>query len=103
MVAARQLFTEPPVQWLTASPLWEPYNAIGQRPLVRRPEILRFTSDTFMEDFIAVATTTPERLGEWHVTRETWRKPAPTPPLRRQANTPSAAAVLDGATEDPAL
>jgi hypothetical protein len=103
MVAARQLFTEPPVQWLAASPLWEPYNAIGQRPLVRRPEILRFASDTFMEDFIAVATTTPERLGEWHATRETWRKPAPTPPLRRQASTPPAAAVLDGATEDPTL
>lgn len=103
MVAARQLLSEPAVQWLAATPLWEPLNAINQRQQVRRPEILRFASDAFMEDFVSVATQTPERLGEWHATRETWRKPAPTPPLRRLIDTPSAAAVLDGATEDPSL
>lgn len=103
MVIARQRLNEPAVQWLAASPLWEPYNTIGQRQQVRRPEILRFASDTFMEDFITVATGAPERLGEWRATRETWRKPAPTPPLRQQADLPSAAEVLEGKTEDSTL
>lgn len=104
MVAAHYLLTEPTPQWLTAAPLWEPYAAIDQRQHARRPALLRFASDTFMDDFITVVTTSPERLGEWTVTPETWRKPAPTPPLERQTNgLAQAAAVLSGAAADPEL
>ncbi len=81
MVIAPSLVREHPIQWLTASPLWGPLESEPDRQSFRQPAILRFTTDTFMEDFLAIATTTPERLGEWHVQRETWRKPAPIPSL----------------------
>ncbi|HMR64197.1 MAG TPA: hypothetical protein PKE64_09325 [Anaerolineae bacterium] len=106
MVTASRLLTEPTPQWLTAAPLWEPYAAIEQRHRVRQPALLRFTADTFMDDFITVVTTSPARLGEWSVTPETWRRPAPVPSLPNQTNglgQPSAAAVLSGATADPEL
>src|SRR5947208_12619486 len=43
---------EPQVQWTTASPLW---NTLPQDPVQRQqrmqcPAVLRFASDTFMED-----------------------------------------------------
>jgi len=79
-----------PVDWVTASPLWQPYLNQDQAQQegrefpfeairFRQPAILRFTSDTFMDDFLKVATTTPERLHLWRVQKETWRIPAPTP------------------------
>lgn len=76
-----------PVDWVTASPLWQPYlsqnqdqpEALELHIEFRQPALLRFTSDSFMEDFLTVATTTPERLHLWRVQKETWRIPAPTP------------------------
>ena len=40
-----------------------------------------------MEDFLKVAMTNPERLEEWRVQRETWRIPAPNPPVVLLSNT----------------
>jgi hypothetical protein len=86
VVAVQRVFREHPVQWLTAAPLWqrlEPSEEriAEQRIAFRQPAILRFTTDTFMEDFLTVVTTAPHRLREWQVQRETWRKPAPLPPV----------------------
>lgn len=78
MVAARRLLAEPPVRWLTAPPLWTETQQSDDPVATQRPALLRFDSDTFMEDFITVAQTMPERLGEWRVRKETWRLPAPT-------------------------
>ncbi|MEX1020441.1 MAG: hypothetical protein WDZ49_12330 [Litorilinea sp.] len=109
MVMARQLLGEPTVQWLTAAPLWQPYHALAEQSLVeqtkvRQPALLRFATDTFMDDFLGLLANAPERLGEWYAIRETWRKPAPNPALPTRAqNAPQAAAVLRGATEDPKL
>lgn len=69
-----------PVQWRTASPLWAIADPLDNASLLR-PALLRFTTDRFMEDFLAIATQAPQRLGEWQVQPETWRRPAPTPPL----------------------
>ncbi|MFQ6027670.1 MAG: hypothetical protein ACE5Q6_09280, partial [Dehalococcoidia bacterium] len=79
MVSAEILFKEPPVQWLTAAPLWPRLEEGGWA--FRSPAILRFASDNFMEEFLTVAATAPHRLGEWRVQRESWRKPLPTPPV----------------------
>ncbi|MEO0536686.1 MAG: hypothetical protein AAF215_22760 [Cyanobacteria bacterium P01_A01_bin.123] len=69
-----------PVQWRTAAPLWRFAEPTDNATLLR-PALLRFTSDNFMDDFLTVATQAPERLGEWQVQPETWRQPAPIPPL----------------------
>ncbi len=77
-----------PVQWRTASPLWHMAALTDSAALVR-PAILRFTTDSFMEDFLKVVTQAPHRLGEWKVRGETWRSPAPVPPLPPPAQLPS--------------
>lgn len=77
---AARILQDHPVQWRTASPLWRLAKPTDNARLLS-PAILRFTTDTFMEDFLTVAAQAPQRLGEWQVQRETWRKPAPMPPL----------------------
>jgi hypothetical protein len=54
-----------------------------------RPAILRFTSDMFMEDFLALLETEPERLRDYLVRRETWRGFFPDA-LVKKPSTPSA-------------
>ena len=81
VVATQQSLRGHPVQWLTASPFWEGLSSAANRSkAIKRPALLRFASDTFMEDFLTVATTTPERLKEWKVQKETWRRPMASPP-----------------------
>jgi hypothetical protein len=96
----RSLYNRHPVDWVIGHPFWETYLQ-EQAPTVsldtlavqiesfRQPAILRFTHDTFMEDFLQVAATAPERLSYWRVQRETWRIPAPTPAVETPAATPS--------------
>ncbi len=69
------------VQWRTASPLWLHLKAGNENSVFAKPAILRFTTDSFMQDFLALASRSPERLWEWQVQKETWRQPAPDPPL----------------------
>jgi hypothetical protein len=68
-----------PVQWRTAAPLWR--SRAEDPTYFLRPAILRFASDRFMDDFLEIVSQSPQRLGEWQVQRETWRRPAPNPPL----------------------
>jgi hypothetical protein len=52
--------TDHPIQWVTPSPLWA---MAGNDPvLMRRPALLRFNSDSFMEDLTALLQTTPKQL-----------------------------------------
>jgi hypothetical protein len=67
------------VQWAAPSPLW-PIAAGAtditlRRNVLRKPVILRFAADTFMEDFIKLLETDPARLPELVATPETWRGP----------------------------
>ena len=50
------------------------------RAAVQRPVILRFQHDGFMQEFMDLINTAPERLRDYQVRRETWRgfTPAPT-------------------------
>jgi hypothetical protein len=75
------------IQWTTPSPLWE--TAISQNtPLLRRselsrPTILRFATDSFMDDFLKMTENDPKRLNQYIAQPETWRGLAPMPePLK---------------------
>jgi hypothetical protein len=50
------------------------------RTTFRRPTLLRFASDDFMDEFMNVLDNEPERLGDWQAVWETWRQPAPISP-----------------------
>ena len=73
---------EPTVQWASPSPLWPELvqsasGTVDQAFLA--PAILRFASDSFMDEFMGLLNTTPGRLGERRVMPETWREPIPLP------------------------
>jgi hypothetical protein len=71
------------VQWTTPSPLWE--TAISKntaqlrRTELSRPTILRFATDTFMDDFLKMTENDPARLNQYVALPETWRGVAPMP------------------------
>lgn len=50
-----------------------------RRRTLRRPAILRFAADTFMDDFLALMENDPARLSQLVAQPETWR--GPTPPI----------------------
>ena len=71
------------VQWAAPAPLW-PIAAgtsdINQRRnALRKPVILRFAADTFMDDFVNLLETDPSRMHELVAIPETWRGPATEP------------------------
>ncbi len=71
------------VQWTTPSPLWE--TAISQntaqlrRAELSRPAILRFATDSFMDDFMKMAENDPKKLDQYLAQPETWRGMSPMP------------------------
>lgn len=71
------------VQWTTPSPLWE--TAISRstaqlrRAELSRPTILRFATDSFMEDFLKMTENDPKRLDQYIAQPETWRGISPMP------------------------
>ena len=71
------------VQWAAPSPLWAPVAGAADesvRGAVRRPAVLRFASDTFMEEFLRVLEADPAALTGYLAEPETWRGPSPAPP-----------------------
>ncbi len=71
--------TQPLVQWTTPAPLWaEATRAEGAAAslALHQPAILRFASDAFMDEFLALLEADPARLGELRARPETWRGPA---------------------------
>jgi hypothetical protein len=71
------------VQWTAPAPLWpeaaDATELAVRRRTLRRPAILRFASDTFMEDYLALLENDPARLSQLVAQPETWR--GPTPPI----------------------
>jgi hypothetical protein len=74
--------SEHQVQWTAPSPLWPEAasapTAEGRRAL-GQPAILRFASDSFMEDFLRIMETDPAQLTGLVARPETWRGPTPPP------------------------
>jgi hypothetical protein len=70
------------ITWAQPSPFWSettlPAANIASAEFAR-PAILRFTSDSFMDELLNVLATDPRRLGEYRVRPETWRGFAPLP------------------------
>jgi hypothetical protein len=70
------------VQWTAPSPLWAAAANDKNDPartVFRQPAILRFATDSFMDDFMAMLGSEPERLVEYLAQPETWRGPQKTP------------------------
>lgn len=71
------------VQWTTPAPLWD--NVIDldadTRQFFRRPAILRFDTDNFMNEFASLLQSDPTRLKDFRARPETWRGPDTTPPV----------------------
>jgi len=75
-----------PLQWTAPSPTWPALTGstdVEVRRGFSRPSLLRFATDTFMEDFRSMLDIDPMRLGEFAARPETWRGAippvAPTP------------------------
>jgi hypothetical protein len=70
------------IEWTTPSPLWahttDPTSSAARRAF-RTPAILRFATDSFMDDFLAQMSQDPARLAEFVAIPETWRSPSPEP------------------------
>jgi len=73
------IVTERHVEWTAPAALWDQFHgatSAGQRRVFRTPAILRFASDTFMDDFVAMMQSDPRRLGELLAVPEKWTSPA---------------------------
>jgi hypothetical protein len=77
---------EPQVQWVTAAPLWD----TTDRYEMRRPALLRFETDTFMEELAVMLATAPATLRGRVARRLSYQAPpigapfdwmAPPPPV----------------------
>lgn len=67
---------QPQVQWVSPTPLWKSFadsNDSATRAQMRQPQILRFATDSFMDEFTGMLNNQPERLDEWIAQPETWR------------------------------
>jgi hypothetical protein len=65
-----------PVGWFTPQPLWRALSTDRLRAQRGRPEILRFASDAFMDELIALlASDPPGDLAALVAQPETWREP----------------------------
>src|SRR5262249_9004383 len=70
---------EPHARWMSPSPLWTEARVAGDASALQAPSLLRFASDTFMDDFLALLEEDPSRMGELRALPETWRGPVPRP------------------------
>lgn len=79
------------VTWMTAAPFWADAAsaadaAAGRR--LRQPAILRFASDSFMDDLMTTLDVNPAKVSELRAHYETWRTPGAdhAPPARTIAD-----------------
>lgn len=76
------------VEWTMAAPLWplvgDP-TMDANRLQFRTPTILRFATDSFMQEFNDLLNTEPQRLNEFVAAPETWSSPPaePVPPVQK--------------------
>ena len=64
-----------PIQWLTPSPLWNEFAAYPDKTAFRSPALLRFATDTFMQDLQSLLATAPGSLRQYVAQPETWQTP----------------------------
>lgn len=64
------------VNWLSPSPLWPQLGANTDKTAFNAPVLLRFLTDTFMQDLQAALAKDPASLSTFVAQPETWRSPA---------------------------
>jgi len=66
------------VQWTAPAPFWSSAadRSDASRLAMRRPALLRFANDAFMEEFNHTLETDPPKLRDLEAKYETWKKPA---------------------------
>jgi len=79
------MISERHIEWTSPAALWDEFNGsttADQRRVFRTPAILRFASDSFMQDFLGLMQAQPQRLGELLAAPEKWTNPlaSVTPP-----------------------
>jgi hypothetical protein len=84
------------VQWTTAAPLWDSVADLGAetRQSFRRPAILRFASDEFMNEFVSLLNSNPSQLKAFRALPETWRGPITAPQIESIEKLPRLAQKL---------
>lgn len=84
------------VQWTTPAPLWNNVIDLGAdtRQFFRRPAILRFDTDNFMNEFASVLQSNPAQLTDFRARRETWRGPDTAPTVESLERLPKLAQRL---------
>ncbi|GJH13043.1 hypothetical protein CBA19CS11_29415 [Caballeronia novacaledonica] len=66
--------------WTAPQPFWnDASGAVQPGGALRRPQILRFTTDEFMNEMLATLAHDPASLSRFAVMEETWRGPGSTP------------------------
>ena len=77
------------IEWTSPASLWDGFNGPAdahQRRIFRTPAILRFTADTFAQQFVTMMQSEPQRLKDHLAVPEQWNgtyaEPAPLPPSR---------------------
>lgn len=84
--------SEHPVKWTSAAPLWKGVATATDEPTRRAfssPNIMRFTTDSFMEDFLRIVERDPTQLAGHLARPERWSRPA-LPPSSEELLKPSA-------------
>ena len=64
------------VQWLSPYPLWDTFSRESTKERYRRPALLRYDTDTFMQDIGQDLTKDPAKIESRLARKETWREPA---------------------------
>jgi len=64
------------VNWLSPSPLWQQLGANSDKTAFQSPVLLRFATDTFMQDLQSTLQQNPAGIGGFVAQPETWRSPA---------------------------
>src|ERR1051325_572793 len=70
------------VQWTAPSPLWQEFAGaatLDERLAIKRPAILRFAADSFLEDFLTLMEDDPAPLPSLVAQPENWREPLNAP------------------------
>jgi len=77
----------PVAQWVTASPLWA--GAAESPEAMQRPVLLRFSSDTFMDDLQGLLAEAPSKLGDYRAQALSYRARPPGAPAAWVASLPA--------------
>lgn len=68
------------VDWASPAALWNQFRGQATAPLIfLTPAILKFSSDSYMQELLDLMQTNPHRIGERLAVPETWSKRVPDP------------------------